>query len=129
MDAMTTRANLLDVLEPMLFEDIVNSFVADGTMSPLEGAIRKACYIEDKKPTQVSIWTETRLDYMEDFMADDLPRKWRCQEIAEQLATIWRQSGKTQTAFQMLFKQVQRTEEQAACEAMLFFRNNMRCAK
>ena len=124
MDAMTTRANLLDILEPMLFEDLVDSFVADGTMSPLEGAIRKACYKEDKKPSQVSIWTDDRLKYFEDFLLDDDIREIRCMEIAERMAAIWRKSGKTRTAFQMLFQQVQRTEEQVACEAMLFFRKH-----
>ena len=126
MDAMTTRANLLDILEPMLFSDLIDDFVKDGIMTPLEGAIRKVCYEEDKKPTQVSIWTDSKLKYFEDFLTDDLIREWRYQEIAERLATIWRRCGKTQTAFQMMFQQVQRTEEQIACEAMLFFRKYKR---
>ena len=129
MDAMTTRANLLDILEPLLFSDLIDDFVKDGIMTPLEGAIRKACYEDEHKPIQVSIWTDTRLDYLEDFMADDMLRKLRQKEIAERMAAVWMQCGKSMTAFQTLFPQIQRTEEQVACEAMLFFRNNMRCAK
>lgn len=126
MDAMTTRANLLDILEPMLFSDLIDDFVKGGIMTPLEGAIRKACYEDDHKPIQVSIWTDTRLKYFEDFMTDDLIRKWCQEKIAERMAAIWRQCGKTQTAFQVLFQQVQRTEEQIACEAILFFRKHKR---
>ena len=121
--------DFLSVLEPLLFDDLINDFVSRGTMSPLEGEIRKRCYAEDHKPIPVSIWTDTRLKYLEDFMTDDLIRKWRHAETAERLTTIWRQCGKSMTAFQTLFPQIQRTEEQVACEAMLFFRNNMRCAK
>ena len=121
--------DFLSALEPTLFEDIVNDLVSIGAMSPLEGDIRKRCYADDLKPIQVSIWTDSELDYLEDFMCDDLLRKWRHDETAARLTAIWRQAGKTQTSFQTLFTQIQRTEEQIACEAMLFFRNNMRCAK
>jgi len=126
MDATTTRANLLDILEPMLFSDLIDDFVEEGIMTPLEGAIRKACYDDDHKPLQVSIWTETRLDYLEDFMTDDLFRKWRHEEIAARMTAIWMQCGKSMTAFQTLLPQIQRTEEQIACEAMLFFRKYKR---
>lgn len=118
--------DFLSVLEPLLFEDIVNDLVGRGTMSPLEGEIRKLWYADDHKPIQVSVCTNTRLKYLEDFMTDDLIRKWRHYETAERLTTIWRQCGKSITAFQTLFPQIQRTEEQVACEAMLFFRNQVR---
>lgn len=126
MGAMTTRANLLDILEPMLFSDLIDDFVKEGIMTPLEGAIRKACHDDDNKPIQVSIWTDTRLKYFEDFMTDDLIRKWRQEEIAERMAAIWRRCGKSMTAFQTLLPQMIRTEEQIACEAMLFFRKHVK---
>ena len=126
MEAMTTIANLLDILKPMLFSDLIDNFVKEVIMTPLEGAIRKACYEDDDKPIQVSIWTETSLDYLEDFMADVLFRKWRHEEIAARLTAIWMQCGKSMTAFQTLLPQMIRTEEQIACEAMLFFRKYKR---
>jgi len=40
---------LLDILEPMLFNDLIDSFVDDGIMSPTEGILRKIKYMEDRK--------------------------------------------------------------------------------
>ena len=40
---------LLDILEPMLFSDLIDSFVNDGTMSPAEGILRKIKYMEDRE--------------------------------------------------------------------------------
>lgn len=121
--------DFLSAMEPMLFEDLVNNLVGIGAMSPLEGEIRKRCYADDQKPIPISIWTDTELKYLEDFVTEDMCRKWRHDETAARLTAIWRQCGKSMTAFQTLFPQIQRTEEQVACEAMLFFRNNMRCTK
>lgn len=43
---------LLDILEPMLFNDLIDSFVDDGTMSPTEGILRKIKYMEDRELEQ-----------------------------------------------------------------------------
>lgn len=43
---------LLDILEPMLFSDLIDSFVDDGTMSPTEGILRKIKYMEDREREQ-----------------------------------------------------------------------------
>ena len=43
---------LLDILEPVLFSDLIDSFVDDGTMSPTEGILRKIKYMEDREREQ-----------------------------------------------------------------------------
>ena len=126
MDATTTKANLLDILEPMLFNDLIDSFVGDGTMSPFEGAVRKAWYEDDRKQIQVPIRTENRLDYLEDFIGDDLLRKWSHEEIADRLLRIWRRCDKSSTEFHTLVQRMNLIEEQTACEAMLFFRKHLK---
>ena len=117
---------LLDILEPMLFNDLIDSFVDDGTMSPFEGAVRKAWYEDDRKPIPVPIQTETKLDYLEDFMCDDLLRKWRHEAIADRLLSIWMQCDKSSTGFHTLVRRMNLVEEQVACEAMLFFRKHLK---
>ena len=126
MDATTTKANLLDILEPMLFNDLIDSFVGDGTMSPFEGAVRKAWYEDDRKQIQVPIRTENRLDYLEDFMCDDLLRKRRHEAIADRLLSIWMQCDESATGFHTLVRRMNLVEEQVACEAMLFFRKYLK---
>ena len=120
------KENLLDILEPMLFNDLIDSFVNDGTMSPFEGAVRKAWYEDDRKPIPVPIRTETKLDYLEDFMCDDLLRKWRHEAIADRLLSIWMQCDKSATGFHTLVRRMNLVEEQVACEAMLFFRKHLK---
>ena len=49
------KENLLNILEPMLFNDLIDSFVEDGTMSPVEGMLRKIDFVKDSKQKETAL--------------------------------------------------------------------------
>lgn len=49
------KESLLDILEPMLFNDLIDSFVEDGTMSPVEGVLRKINFVKDSKQKETAM--------------------------------------------------------------------------
>ena len=67
---------LLDILEPMLFSDLIDSFVNDGTMSPAEGILRKIKYMEDltKDNTRMTV-----------VMAMSYSSRWEITEAVRQI--------------------------------------------
>lgn len=124
MDAMTTRANLLDILEPMLFEDLIDSFVADGTMSPLEGAARKACYAKDHEMIEFPVRSNGQLDYYEDLVCADLCADIKHNQIKEDLVKVWRQCGKSATAFKDLLRQQEQSDTEVFVQCLDLIRSH-----
>ena len=49
------KESLLDILEPILFNDLIDSFVEDGTMSPVEGVLRKIDFVKDSKQKEIAM--------------------------------------------------------------------------